>query len=116
MKAVSPNILQDKKLIAMAVEFAVDKVKGVSLTRARAVGESYPYSPDVPGVWVRGPDGGGRYSVDVYVTLALAGSTIPEMANIFRSQIWNELREPGINIADRVTSVDIYVEDLVQAA
>ncbi|MHB8842529.1 MAG: hypothetical protein ACYC56_12220 [Candidatus Aquicultor sp.] len=112
---MSPNILEDKKQIALAVKAAVDTMKGVSLTRARAVGESYPYSPDVPGVWVRGPDREGRYSVDVYMAVALAGSTIPEMADMLRAEIWKQLREPGINMADRVTSVDIYVEDLVLA-
>ncbi|PIW21274.1 MAG: hypothetical protein COW32_10700 [Candidatus Aquicultor secundus] len=115
MKAVSLNIFQDKKLIALAVESAVDKMKGVLLTRVRAVGESYPYSPDVPGVWVHGPDREGRYTVDIYVALAVSGTTIPEMANRLRAEIWEQLHKEGIDMADRVTSVDIYVEDLVLA-
>lgn len=117
---MSPDIFSDRKLISRAVELAVEKTKGVSLTKIRTVGDSYPYRPDVPGVWVRGPDREGRYAVDVHVVLAVAGITIPEMADKLRAKIWEQLRgeqlhEQGINMADRVTSIDIYVEDLVIA-
>ncbi|MBE0448088.1 MAG: hypothetical protein IBX64_08330 [Actinobacteria bacterium] len=109
MKSVSPDILKEKKLIAMAVEPVVDRAKGVSLMQVRTVGDSYPYGLDVPGISVLGPDREGRFRVDVHISVARV--KIPEVADRLRSEIWREFQER--NIADRIKNVDIYVEDLM---
>lgn len=106
-----PNILREKKLIAKAVEYVVDKMKGVSLVRTLATGISYPYSLDVPGVGVFGPDGEGHYTVSV--SISVAAMRIPEAADKLRSEIWNEFQARGL--ADRIESIDISVEDLMMA-
>ncbi|HZD60505.1 MAG TPA: hypothetical protein VE439_08660 [Anaerolineae bacterium] len=111
MKSVPPDILNEKKSIALAVEFVVDRVKGVSLIQANVVGASYPLTLGVPGVAVFGPDREGRFEADVHI--AVAGMKIPEATDTLRSELWKEFRNRGI--ADRVKNVDIYVEDLMMA-
>jgi len=111
VSSVPPDVLKEKKLIALAVEFVAEKTRGVSLMHVNTVGASYPYSPDVPGVSVFGPDRDGRFTVNVHI--AVAATRIPEVADRLRSEIWKEFKER--DMADRIKSIDIYVEDLMMA-
>ncbi len=108
---MSPDILTEKKQIALAVEYAVDRTKGVSLVQKRLFGASYPYSPDVPGVWVHGPDENHRYAIEI--SIAVAGMKIHEAADRLRTEVYRELHTR--DYGDRVKSVDIRVEDLMMA-
>lgn len=106
-----PDVLKEKRLIAEAVESAVENMKGVSLIQAAAPRELYPLGPGVPGVGVLGPDTEGRY--EVTTRIAIARIKIPKAADALRAGIWGELRARRLD--DRVKSVDISVEDLMVA-
>jgi len=112
VKSVSHDIRQDKKLIALAVEYVVKNIEGVSLTPVRMVGISYPFEPDVPGVWVHGPDEEGRYEITAHISVA--GKTIPDAVGDLRAEVWRELQDR--NMANHVKRFDIVVEDLMMAA
>lgn len=112
MKSVSHDIRQDKKLIALAIEYVIKNIKGISLMPVRTVGISYPFEPDVPGVWVRGPDEKGRYEVVAHISVA--GKTIPDAAGDLRAKVWRELQDR--NMMNRVKRFDLVVEDLMMAA
>lgn len=112
MSSVSPDVLEKKKHIALAAKYVVSQTRDMTLVPAAILGASYPYAPDVPGVWVRGPDGNGRYSVELHVaveSLAPGVSLIDESGRL-RAAVWSELRARGI--AQDVDSVDIFVEDI----
>jgi len=109
---VSPNVLEKKKHIAVAAEHAVSNARGISLVPAAIVGASYPYAPDIPGIWVRGPDTEGRYTVELHVVVesrATDESLLDESRRL-RSMVWEEFR--GRNLAEEINSVDIFVEDI----
>lgn len=109
---MSPNVLEEKKRIAVAAERAVLNTQGVSLVPAGIVGSSYPYTRDVPGVWVRGPDADGRYTVELHVSFVgrTTDESLLDRSKKLRSVVWEELR--GRDLAGEVTSVDIFVEDV----
>lgn len=108
---MSLSTITQKKEIALAVETAVRKSKDVALAQTSKVGVSYPYAPDVPGVWVFGPDAEGRFVITVGIMVARV--PIHAAADRLRVAILDELRVSGM--ADRIKSIDISVEDLMMA-
>jgi len=112
VKSVSHDIRQDKKLIALAIEYVIKNTKGASLMPVRTVGASYPFEPDVPGIWVHGPDEEGRYEVTAHISVA--GRTIPDAVGELRAKVWRELQDR--NMVNHVKRFDVVVEDLMVAA
>lgn len=106
------DILSEKRLIANSTEFAMKSVKGTALVQKSLVGASYPYRPEVPGVWVQGPDQAGHYTVSV--NISVAGMSIPDAVNKLRLAIQSELRIK--DLVNLVKAIDINVEDWTKVA
>lgn len=106
------DILSEKRTISLLTENAVGKVEGVSLVQESQIGISYPYRPDVPGVWVHGPDQNGSFTVSVNVVVK--GISVPEAAKKLRSEIMGELRSR--NLINLVKEININVEDWTKTA
>jgi hypothetical protein len=113
VRKVPPNILQEKRAVAEMVERAVGKTSDILLFDKAMVGKSYPFKQDVPGVWVSGPDTAGYYVIAASVVM-LGLKNIPGAINDLRSMVWDELT--ACNLAERVRSIDVTVEDLLTAA
>ena len=98
--------------MATGAETAVVGTRGISLVPAAIVSASYPRMPEVPGVWVRGPDAAGRYSVELHVaikTSSTKNNLLVDAENL-RSMVWAEFRRR--ELAEKVERVDVVVEDI----
>lgn len=111
MSSVSPSILEQKRDIALAAEAVVAKTGDVALTPSTRVGASYPIGPDVPGIWVYGPDPQGRFTITL--SIAVAPVNIPSAAGKLRAEIGKELKRR--DLASHVKAIDINVDDLMVA-
>ncbi|MCL6472281.1 MAG: hypothetical protein K6T91_05650 [Firmicutes bacterium] len=106
------DILSEKRLISLLTKNAVEEVEGVSLVQESQTGPSYPYHPDVPGVWVHGPDQSASFAVSV--NIVVMGISVPEAAKRIRSAIMGELRSR--NLINLVKEININVKDWAKTA
>ena len=101
-----------KRHLAIGAETAVVGTRGITLVPTAIASASYPRTPDVPGVWVRGPDAAGRYSVELHIAIkasATSENLLVDSDNL-RSLVWAEFRRR--ELAENVERVDIVVENI----
>lgn len=109
---MSPSMLEMKRHLAITAENSVSGTTGVALVPAAVISASYPHTPDVPGVWVRGPDSNGRYSIELHVSINVSATSenlLVDSAKL-RSLVWAEFRSS--ELAAEVERVDVIVEDI----